>query len=200
MATINASTKHVISSTKSSATPPAVVKKGAGKSTSTATTTSTNSGGGAGVVARRGAVAPPLKVATQTSALDTLITKSKEKQQSTDSHSDNTVDPVAAIVLEMFKRVQGEHTTFQLNKPHAASTTRDRAGAAADLAYITNKHLGLPYVLSSPCNILNEIQRTLFPNGINSLITRGGGTDGGGIVLAIVRRSEVRSFDNGVIC
>lgn len=180
MATINASTKHVISSTKSSATPPAVVKKGVGKSTSTASTIgpSTNS---AGVVARRGAVAPPLKVATQTSALDTLITKAKEKQQSTDSHSDNTADPVAAIVLDMFKRVQGEHTTFQLNKPHAASTTRDRAGAAADLAYITNKHLGLPYVLSSPCNILNEIQRTLFPNGINSLTTRGGGTDGGGI-------------------
>jgi hypothetical protein len=60
---------------------------------------------------------------------------------------------------------------LELNQPHAASTTRDRGHAAADLAFCA-KNLGLAYVLKD-CAILDDMQRTLFPEGIESLLTRG---------------------------
>ena len=126
--------------------------------------------------ARRGSIAPPLKAKAllQATAIAALQAQDAESRQNS--------------VLDLFRTATGApQSALDVMKPHAASTTQTRKGAAADIA-VACKHVGLVFVLKE-CGILNSLQRTLFPEGIESLLTRGGGgeaddksTDGGSIV------------------
>lgn len=152
MATINAST--MLSVKKKVAAPSAPTGAAAKKKTTPVAAAS-----------RRGAIAPPLKpkdlndparIASLQSELDINVKRQK--------------------VTDWFARAIGSASTVHaqpLGQPHAASTTRDRAHAAADLA-VAAKHTSVRYVLKE-CGVLNELQRNLFPEGIATLLTRGGG-------------------------
>lgn len=109
---------------------------------------------------RRGSVAPALKPATLSSpqALDLLKAKSDDEKK---LHLD-----------ELFRKALGETSALNLSAPHAASTTRERGGAAADIA-VAAKELGALFVLKK-CGILNELQRTLFPQGVDALLKKDG--------------------------
>lgn len=123
--------------------------------------------------ARRGSVAPPLKPATLTSP---AIRQSMLSQYTDDN--DNSKKRLL-LVTELFHKVTGAPVSvLQAAAPHAASTTRDRAGAAADLAWVAQEW-GVRFVLKE-CGILNELQRNLFPNGIEALIGQRFGDDEGG--------------------
>jgi hypothetical protein len=138
MVSITASTTHAI---KKKAPAPS-------KTGSAMTSVGTSAGTSAGSTpskpaARRGATAPPLKPLT-------LAT--------------------AAAIAELFRHVLGESSTvlhFITAAPHAASTTRDRGAAAADLAVACNT-LGAAFVLKE-CGIVASMQRILFPDGIQAL-------------------------------
>jgi Arc/MetJ family transcription regulator len=73
-------------------------------------------------------------------------------------------------VHDLFRSAIGEQPSAVLNlkAPHAASTTRDRAAAAADVA-VAAKELGVVFVLKE-CGLLQEIQRILFPQGIEVIL------------------------------
>ena len=72
-------------------------------------------------------------------------------------------------ILDIYRKMIGEPALGgNLGAPRAASTTRDRSGAAADLATAT-KELGTTYVLKD-CGMLNEMQLNLFPDGIESIL------------------------------
>lgn len=107
--------------------------------------------------AKRGSVAPVLNPATlgSAAAIDALKALNKETK--------------LAKVKELFQKAMGNETLVDRSKPHTASTTRDRAGAAADIA-IAAKELGVAFVLKE-CQIVNEMQRMLFPEGIESIFT-----------------------------
>jgi hypothetical protein len=80
-------------------------------------------------------------------------------------------------VRELFYKAMGVQTLVDKSKPHAASTTRDRAAAAADLATAA-KELGVSFVLKE-CEVVNEMQRMLFPEGIGAIFTSEDATSGG---------------------
>lgn len=80
-------------------------------------------------------------------------------------------------VQEIFHKAMGVETLVDKSKPHAASTTRDRAAAAADLAFAA-KELGVAFVLKE-CEIVNEMQRMLFPEGIGNIFTTEDAASGG---------------------
>jgi len=68
-------------------------------------------------------------------------------------------------VMDLCRQAMGEAPTLvDKSKPHAASTTRDRGSAAADVA-IAAKELGVRFVLKE-CEVINQMQRMLFPEGI----------------------------------
>jgi len=138
MATINASTTHSIKKKTSS------VGKKSKKPT-----------GPKGAAARRGSIAPPLQPATlgTPEAVQQLLAQDETGRLNS--------------IKDIFRKVQGESSVLSLATPHAASTTRDRAGAAADLA-VASRELGVAFVLKK-CGILNEMQLTLFPLGIETL-------------------------------
>lgn len=112
--------------------------------------------------ARRGAKAPPLKpkaLATSTAiaALQGLSDPLLQQQQ----------------IMDYYRAAVGAAPLTMNNiAPHTASTTRDRQNGAADIA-IAAKHTSVAFVLKT-CGILNELQRNLFSDGIESLLTRGG--------------------------
>ena len=109
-----------------------------------------------GPIARRGSVAPPLRPATLGSpeAIQVLLAKNEEDRK--------------LHVLELFRNVLGEQTVRNIGAPHAASTTRDRGAAAADVAIAVNE-LGVIFVLKT-CGILEEMQKILFPQGIEAIL------------------------------
>jgi hypothetical protein len=111
-----------------------------------------------GAPTRRGATAPALKPATLSSpqALALLKAKSADEQK---LHVD-----------QLFRKALGEHSNLNLSAPHAASTTRERGGAAADVA-VAAKQLGTLFVLKK-CGVLNEMQLILFPQGVDALLTK----------------------------
>lgn len=147
MATISASTKHKIGV-------PAA-KKTAGKPAA---------GKKAGGKSKRG-TALPLKPSTlgNASAIEAL--------------KDLGVSEQKIKVREFFNKAMGIETLIDKSKPHAASTTRDRAGAAADVATAA-KELGVAFVLKN-CNIIDEMQRMLFPEGIEAIFSSEDATSGG---------------------
>lgn len=160
MATINASTTHSVKKkltapTPSAAAPPKVGISGTGiKKKATAPT-----------VGHRGSVAPLLKPSAL--AHPTAVAALQQLNK----------DEKVVKVRELLAQALGAATVSarNLSAPHAASTTRDRGAAAADLAVAT-KHLSVPFVLIE-CGILAELQRNLFPDGIETLLTRGGDND-----------------------
>lgn len=102
---------------------------------------------------KRGAKAAPLKSVSLSTAekIKELKDLNEEEQKSR--------------VMNLCKLAMGEQVRIDRSKPHAASTTRDRSGAAADVA-VAAKHLGIKFVLLS-CDVKNEMQRVLFPEGIS---------------------------------
>lgn len=150
MATISATTKHKMGA------PPAPKKAVVAVKTGKKPT---------GKVGKRGSTAPPLKP----SALSTDAAIAELKG----------LDAVAKKerITELFQKTIGIQILVDKSKPHAASTTRDRAAAAADLATAA-KELGTAYVLKE-CQVLGEMQRLLFPEGISNIFTSDDATTGG---------------------
>ena len=79
------------------------------------------------------------------------------------------VDQKDRIINEFLAHCFGERATFHegIAKPHTASTTQSRGAAAADIA-IAVKSLG-PVVVLKRYGVLNEIEKTLLPDGIGEL-------------------------------
>jgi len=113
--------------------------------------------GAPGPTARRGSVAPPLAPLTLTSIAAIEALKEADEKSRRER------------VIDMLKKALGEETLVDRSKPHSASTTRERAGAAADVATAA-KELGLAFVFKK-CGVLDEMQRMLFPAGVDSLYT-----------------------------
>mmetsp|Transcript_13796 Transcript_13796/g.20341 ORF Transcript_13796/g.20341 Transcript_13796/m.20341 type:complete len:590 (+) Transcript_13796:270-2039(+) len=82
------------------------------------------------------------------------------------AESKNKMEQKEQIVIPLLRRALGEEL-FEKGTPHAASTTQSRGQAAADLA-ICAKHLGSAFVLKE-CDVMNTLQRMLFPEGLESL-------------------------------
>jgi hypothetical protein len=103
--------------------------------------------------AKRGAV-PPLKPAefSSASSIAGLIGLDRESQKSR--------------IIDLCRKAMGGTALLDKSKPHTASTTRDRGAASADIA-IAAKELGVTFVLKD-CDVMNEMQRMLFPEGIQS--------------------------------
>lgn len=186
MATINASTMLTVK--KKVTAPPPPAKTTASNKMGILASSSSIAGGGAKKAApagRRGAVAPPLKPKdlnhpTLIAALQGEPNASVKQQRVLDIFA-KAVGAAPSMVSANSKN----GTTIAVAAPHAASTTRDRGNAAADLA-VAAKHLSVQFVLKE-CGILNELQRNLFPDGIATLLSRGGAgaddeksNDGGG--------------------
>ena len=161
MASITANTKHKIATP---ATKKVVAKNpaiGIGKA---------KKAGGTGkktaVANRRGSIAPPLRPASLESAqaLSALRNLDRDEQK--------------IRVTDLCRTALGEQALVDKSTPHAASTTRDRAGAAADVA-IAARELGIPFVLRQ-CGVVDQMQRMLFPEGIESTFKIDGTENGGG--------------------
>ena len=159
MASITANTKHKMG-----------VPAAAKKATTTTTTTigiKPKAAGGAkkAGAGRRGSVAPPLKPSAlgnpqQVQALKAL-----------------SVEDQKLKVNDLRRIAMGEQSLADKSKPHSASTTRDRANAAADIAVAANE-LGIKFVLKT-CGVMDDMQRMLFPEGISKIFSEEDSTTGG---------------------
>lgn len=115
---------------------------------------------GTAAKARRGSIAPPLKpnhLANPTNISNLQQASPAERKE---------------IIKGYYRSAVGAPGSARdLSKPHAASTSRDRGMAAADVALAT-KHTSAPFVLKE-CGLLGELQRTLFPEGsIDAFLNR----------------------------
>jgi len=150
MVEITASTKHTVKAAAVKGAPSGPKPK-----------TSIKSGGIA--PARRGSIAPLLKASVLSSpaAIKELTEKCEEDQR--------------ADIVDMFRKALGESPSafLTMKTPHAASTTRDRSGAAADVA-VCAKVMETVFVLKT-CGLLQEMQRFLFPQGIESILGKSDG-------------------------
>lgn len=157
MASINASTVL-----KKKVPAPAVPSGAAKKKPIGAATSS------AAPAARRGAKAPPLKPKALATPTAIVALQGLSSSSSSDAQS-----PQQLQIMEYYRAAVGAAPlTMNTMAPHTASTTRDRQSGAADLA-VAAKHTSVAFVLKT-CGILNELQRNLFSDGIESLLTRGG--------------------------
>lgn len=139
MATISANTKHKMPV-------PSTKKVPAGKAKAIGTRKA--------APGTRRSVAPALKPSAlaTTESIASLKSYSLEEQ--------------ASRIMELCRLAMGEQPTLvDKSKPHAASTTRDRCMAAADVA-VAAKELGIQFVFKK-CGVMNEMQRMLFPEGIS---------------------------------
>lgn len=116
-------------------------------------------------VAKRGSVAPPMKPSTLATAakIDELTSLDRDAQKTR--------------VMDMCRLAMGEQILTDRSKPHTASTTRDRSGAAADVATAAKK-LGVRFVLKE-CQVMEEMQKMLFPEGIVKTFDSNDETSGG---------------------
>lgn len=146
MTSIGASTKHTVTIKK----PAGASRDSMGAKTVTKKTASKKTSGGH----HRGNCAP-LRPATlaKPEAIEALLALDEEGRRER--------------VHDLFRQTLGEKSLVDRSKPHAASTTQDRAGAAADLA-IAVEQLGIPFCLKK-CRIMDEMQLTLFPQGLDML-------------------------------
>jgi hypothetical protein len=108
--------------------------------------------------------APPLRAVTMNhpTAIAALLAK--------------TVPQREEVVRDLFQQVLGQTSIVgpavtKLSQPHAASTTRERGGAAADLALVARELHDVDFVLKR-CGILHEMQRNLFAEGIDVFLQR----------------------------
>lgn len=149
MASITANTKHKVSS--------AAPKKVATQSTKQATGLGRAKKPAAkkASAGRRGSL-PPLKpsVFATPAAISDLKALDLKAQQNR--------------VIDLCRQAMGEPPALlDKSTPHAASTTRDRGNAAADVA-IAARELGVSFVFKE-CNVMNEMQLMLFPDGIEAI-------------------------------
>jgi len=114
--------------------------------------------------AKRGAV-PPLKPAVFGSAGAIAELKGLDR------------DAQKNRIIDLCRNAMGETSLVDKSKPHTASTSRDRGAASADIA-IAAKELGINFVLKE-CDVMNEMQRMLFPEGIQSSFQEDSETGGG---------------------
>mmetsp|Transcript_859 Transcript_859/g.1794 ORF Transcript_859/g.1794 Transcript_859/m.1794 type:complete len:563 (+) Transcript_859:156-1844(+) len=149
MATISANTKHRMAVPSAKRTSAAKSKTAGMKKTPP----------------KRGSVAPPLKASTLVDLAKIREFKSLQKEEQRNK------------VIIMCRMAMGEQILEDRSKPHTASTTRDRSGAAADLA-IAGKHLGIKFVLKD-CGVMNEMQKMLFPGGITKTFDSNDASSGG---------------------
>eukprot|EP00980_Cylindrotheca_fusiformis_P011689 scaffold2772_cov200-Cylindrotheca_fusiformis.AAC.1 len=71
-------------------------------------------------------------------------------------------------VVDLSRQAMGESPALvDKSTPHSASTSRDRSSAAADVA-IAARELGVSFVFKD-CNVMNEMQLMLFPEGIETI-------------------------------
>jgi hypothetical protein len=154
MASITANTKHkmTVPSTKKATTTGKLKPGGTKKPVA-----------GAG---RRGSIAPALKP----SALATPDSIAALKALSSEEQMTR--------VMDLCRLAMGEPPILvDKSTPHAASTTRDRSMAAADVA-VAARELGVPFVLKK-CGVMDEMQRMLFPEGISKTFADEDTTTGG---------------------
>jgi hypothetical protein len=147
MASINASTKIKVSNPvpRKGVTKKAAVGLGRGKKTAA----------GKKAVGRRGSV-PPLKPSSFATLASILELKGMDKESQ------------KARVIDLCRQAMGESSALvDKSKPHAASTTRDRGTAAANVA-VAARELGVSFVFKE-CNVMDEMQRMLFPEGIERI-------------------------------
>lgn len=100
--------------------------------------------------------APPLKPSALASAdaVASLLSKTKDDQKT--------------FVFDLFQKAIGEESVVKsIAVPHSASTSKDRAFAAADVA-VAARELGAVFVLKE-CQIIEQMQLILFPEGIEKL-------------------------------
>lgn len=142
MATISAATRHKVS-VPSTKPPSKAITKPATKAK--------------GKASKRGSVAPPLKASlfSKPEELENLKSANNETQEST--------------ISDLFQKAMGTEVLIDKSKPHTASTSQDRAGAAADIA-IAAKTLGVAFVLKK-CKVMDGLQHMLFPEGIENIFT-----------------------------
>jgi hypothetical protein len=110
-----------------------------------------------GAATKRGG-APPL----QPSALKTAASIEALKQLDDAGKKEKVID--------LLRSALGDDTIVDKSKPRAASTTKDRSTAAADLA-VAAKEIGVVFVLKQ-CDVMNTLQRMLFPEGLGSLFNQ----------------------------
>lgn len=149
MATISATTKHKMAAPAPAPKKPLAAAKPTGKKPAP----------------KRGSIAPVLSPCSLASAAAMDALKSLDKESK------------IVKIKELFDKAIGIQTLVDRSKPHAASTTRDRAAAAADIAAAA-KALGVAFVLKE-CQLVNEMQRMLFPEGIESIFTSEDASVGG---------------------
>ena len=155
-------------------------------------------GGGSGsskgkVMARKGSVAPALKPAilSSTKAIaDLKAASSKEEQK--------------RQIQDFVRSALGESVLVDKSAPHAASTTKDRSASAADVA-VAAKEVGVAFVLKT-CGVMDQLQRMLFPQGVEALLTKGNNADektneenGGGGLKPSASALSLASMDNNSI-
>jgi len=156
MASITANTKHKMSVPSSKKAVPSSKK---------ATTGRSKASGAKKTPAKRGSIAPPMKPST-------LATPAKIEEM-------NSLDEIEQKnkVMNLCRLAMGEQFLVDRSKPHSASTTRVRSGAAADVA-IAAKELGIKFVLKD-CEVMDEMQKMLFPQGITKTFENDDASSGG---------------------
>lgn len=173
MASITANTKHKVTTSVPKKAP-------APKNTALAMGRGKNPVGkkvaGAG---HRGSV-PPLKPSSLSTpaSISELLGMSKDAQK--------------IRVMDLSRQAMGESPALvDKSTPHAASTTRDRGHAAADVA-IAARELGVAFVFKE-CNVMDEMQRMLFPEGIETIFRNDENSSG---LKASASALSLTSLDN----
>jgi len=158
MATINANTMHSVK-VAAKAPPKGAAPKGGAKGKKPVGAAA-NKGG----MQRRSSVAPAMKPAILSSA------KAIENLKAADAAEQKRQ------IQDFVRQALGEPVLLDKSAPHAASTTKDRSAAAADVA-VAAKEVGLVFVLKK-CGVIDELQRLLFPYGdIHALLDKGNDDD-----------------------
>jgi hypothetical protein len=164
MASITANTKHKIAVPVTKAAAPTTTKKVMGVTKPLASGGTKK--GATGPVGKRGSTAPAFKPSEL--ATDAKIAALKGLGP----------DDQKSKVMDWCRLAMGESAVLvDKSKPHAASTTRDRSAAAADVA-IAARELGIKFVLKD-CLVMDDMQRMLFPEGILKSFEDEEGTTGG---------------------
>jgi hypothetical protein len=183
MASITANTKHKVGSTA-----PKKVAATAPKKVATKTSTSLGLGRAKKTAGKktgaggRGSV-PPLKP----SAFATPASISELKALDQEAQKNRVID--------LCRQAMGEPPALvDKSIPHAASTTRDRGNAAADVA-VAARELGVSFVFKK-CNVMNEMQRMLFPEGIETIFRNANQSTSG--LKASASALSLASLDNTV--
>ena len=176
MASISATTTHKVGIKKKPASKAASSKISSKKSSSASKS-----------LQRRGSVAPKLKGSelNHPDALSKFLSLDKAQQKD-------------RILNEFLPHCLGERATFHegIAKPHTASTTQSRGGAAADIAILV-KELGAVIVLKR-FGVLAEIEKMLLPLGIGAVFGNGpgAGNNPGGGMRKIASAVSLASMDS----